>query len=216
MFPFVKTIFIEFIWILLEIDLLCTAKDMASGGDNFPVLADSEDVHPPKRVKRDGDSQNMSIRPLICSRCFEDVNSPKQEMPRIHPQKIINSHIDLETFKTTVNTALKSQQRKTYDAVNALLLNWKDNDLGLKTPEKGSLIMDETEKLLQVFRDLYQFDTKHYLIPSDNSQEKLQMEISKLVSELSDKQSKEKRRTLLIVYYNGHGAVKDGRLIWSA
>lgn len=33
------------------------------------------------------------------------------------------------------------------------------------------------------------------MIPSDNLQEKVEFELSKLVSDLSDKQSKEKRRT---------------------
>ena len=104
---------------------------------------------------------------------------------------------------------------QSYDEVKALLLNWQANDLALKIPEAGSLIIDETKKLMGVCRDLYGFDTEYYSIPSQNPQTNVQKLLGNIIADLSDK-AIVKKRVLLIVYYNGHGAVKDGRLIWSA
>jgi hypothetical protein len=66
-----------------------------------------------------------------------------------------------------------------------------------------------------VFRDEYHFETKHHLIPSQNPDKKVQKWLSDIIYDLSEKKITQKK-ILLIVYYNGHGAVKDGKFIWSA
>ena len=127
-----------------------------------------------------------------------------------------NSHITFEEFKTTANAALQGQfERGSYEEVKALLLNWQANDLALKTPEKGSLIINETKTLMGIFQGVYHFDTEYYSIPSENARTKVQKLLANIIDDLSDKKAKGKR-VLLILYYNGHGVMKDGKLIWSA
>jgi hypothetical protein len=153
--------------------------------------------------------------PLICPHCYNDINSPPQNGSQVHAKTMLNSHVTFEEFKTAVNAALKGQfERGPYDEVKALLLNWQANDLALKIPEAGSLIIDETKKLMGVFRDLYRFDTEYYSIPSQYPQLNVQGLLANTITDLSYKAGE--KRALLIVYYNGHGEVKDGKLIWSA
>jgi hypothetical protein len=129
---------------------------------------------------------------------------------------IPNSHISIDEFKDTLNAALAKQLNEGhYDEVKVLLLNWKDNDIGLKKPEAGSLILDETKMLMEVFQKYYRYDTEHYLIPSVNPQTKLQTRLSIIIEGITDQKSMGKK-PLLILYYNGHGTMKDGKLIWSA
>ena len=153
---------------------------------------------------------------LICPHCYNDINSPPQNGSQVHAKTIPNSHVTFEEFKTAANAALQGQfGGGSYDEVKALLLNWQANDLALKTPEAGSLIIDETKKLMGIFRDVYHFDTEYYSIPSENAKIKVQKLLANILDDLSDKKAK-RIRVLLIVYYNGHGVVKDGKLIWSA
>jgi hypothetical protein len=152
----------------------------------------------------------------ICPLCRNNIDSPSQNGSQVYVTTIANSHITFEKFKTAVNAALKGQfEGGSYDAVKALLVNWQANDIALKTPEAGSLIIDETKKLMGVFRDFYRFDTQYYSIPSETAETKVQKELGKIIDDLSEKKAG-KKRVLLIVYYNGHGDVKDGMLIWAA
>jgi hypothetical protein len=153
----------------------------------------------------------------VCPHCLTNIDSPPQKGSQVHPKTIPNSHVSFDEFKSAANAALKGQfGGGSYDEVKALLLNWHANDLGLKKPEAGSLIVDETKRLMGAFRDLYRFDTEYYLIPSQNPQTKVQKLLGNIIDDLSDKIEIEKKQVILIVYYNGHGAVKNGRLIWSA
>jgi hypothetical protein len=165
----------------------------------------------------DASSETTSFYPsLICPHCYNNINSPPQNGSQVHAKTIPNSHVTFEEFKTAANAALKGRfERGSYDEVKALLLNWQANDLALKKPEAGSLIIDETKKLMGVFRDVYRFDTEYYSIPSHSPQTKVQKLFAGIIDDLSDKKDKNKR-VLLIVYYNGHGGAKDGKLIWSA
>jgi hypothetical protein len=153
----------------------------------------------------------------VCPHCFNKIDSPPHLGSQVHPRSISNSHINFEEFKTKANAALKGRfGGGSYDEVKALLLNWDANDLGLKTPEAGSLILDETKKLMWIFRDLYHFHAEHHLILSRSPQTKVQKLLGDVIDELSEKKESGTKQILLIVYYNGHGVVKDGRLIWSA
>jgi len=153
---------------------------------------------------------------LICPHCYNNISSPSPNGSQVHAKTIPNSHTTFEEFKTAANAALKGQfGRGSCEEVKALLLNWQANDLALKTPERGSLIIDETKKLMGIFQDVYRFDTEYYSIPSQNAQIQVQKQLANIIADLSDKKA-EKKRVLLIVYYNGHGVVKEGRLIWSA
>jgi hypothetical protein len=165
----------------------------------------------------DASSETTYFSPSsICPHCYNNINSPSQNGSQVHAKTIPNTHVTFEEFKTAANAALKGQfEGGSYDEVKALLLNWQANDLALKTPEAGSLIIDETKKLMGVFQDVYRFDTEYYSIPSESAHTKVQLLLANIINDLSDKKAK-KKRVLLIVYYNGHGHVKDGRLIWAA
>jgi hypothetical protein len=121
---------------------------------------------------------------------------------------------NVEAFKDAANAALNSQfVSAPYDEVQVVGLNWAANDLGLKRPKRGSLILDETKELMRVFRDEYHFQAKHRSIPSNNPEKIVQKWLSDIIFYLSRKEMKKK---LLIIYYNGHGHMEDGKLIWSA
>jgi hypothetical protein len=108
---------------------------------------------------------------LICPHCYNDINSPPQNGSQVHAKTLPNSHINFKEFKTAANAALKGQfEGGSCEDVKALLLNWQANDLALKTPEKGSLIIDETKRLMGIFQDVYHFDTEYYSIPSENAE----------------------------------------------
>ena len=181
-------------------------------------LERSENIPPLQRVRHDSDTPpGTSVRSSVCPHCYTNINSPKEPRSQLHPRTIPTAHIEFDNFKMAVNTALENQHKGgRYDEVQVLLLNWEGNDLGLKTPKRGSLILDETTNLMRVFRDEYGFNTDHYLIPSVNPFTKVQLKLCGIIDDLSDKQTKEKKRALLIVYYNGHGTMEDGKLIWSA
>lgn len=79
----------------------------------------------------------------------------------------------------------------------------------------GPLIPKETKDLETVFKDEYHFDATCHLIPSRNPQSKIQRLFGNVIDDISDKVVGNKKG-LLIVYYNGHGAMLDGRLIFAA
>lgn len=163
------------------------------------------------------DSTSNSSSASICPHCYKNIDLPPQKRSQVHPTNIPNSHADFEDFKLAANAALKGQfEGGSYDEVKALLLNWEANDLGLKTPEAGSLIDDETQKLKRLLEDSYLFHTEYFSIPSHNPQTKVQKLLADTIDDLSDKKEVQKMRVLLLVYYNGHGTIKDGKLIWSA
>jgi len=162
------------------------------------------------------DTTSNSSTASTCPHCYNDVNSPPRKTSHLHPVSIPNDHVEFDHFKAAANEALRNRFKGSdYDEVTVLLLNWKANDLALKTPEAGSLIKDETLKLKSVFENVYSFSTKYFEIPSVNAEPKMQLLLASTINELSDMKATGKK-VLLIVYYNGHGAIKDGKLIWSA
>jgi hypothetical protein len=150
----------------------------------------------------------------ICSHCYNNIDLPPQKGPQIHPITITNSHTSFEEFKVAANAALKRQfEGGSYDEVKGLLLNWHANDMAMMNPEAGSVVVDETKKLMGILQDLYHFNTDYYSIPSQNPQTKVQKLLGNIIDGLPDKKDIEGKRVLLLVYYNGHGDVKNGRLI---
>lgn len=84
------------------------------------------------------------------------------------------------------------QQRRVhrYAAVNVLLLTWKDDDIGVAA---------EVEKLEYMFRDVFNFQTWKYQIPSEGSAATLNAFIAQAIRIYGNEEC------LLIVYYGGHG-----------
>lgn len=151
-------------------------------------------------------TMNASLLALCpsCGRNTDGASVPRS--PQLHPNIIPTEHTSFDNWMKETNVAIKSRlEGGTNNMVKALLLTWKDNDLGSKAPEqKGSLLLDETEELERVFRANYGYETRHYDIPSDNSEALLVGVLSSIITELQTAAVKDKKRPLLIVYYNGH------------
>jgi hypothetical protein len=62
---------------------------------------------------------------------------------------------------------------------------------------------------MDVFEKIYNFETQYFEIPSRNAQVQVQRLLANTIAELSETEEK----VLLLIFYDGHGAVKDGKLI---
>lgn len=116
-------------------------------------------------------------------------------------------HTDLETFKDTVNKAIRGAFPKDdafrYRSVHVLLLSWEDDDLDPPCSEK-------IQRLRDVFENRYRFAVEEWKIPSDRRSHK--MCGNKLDAFV---QAHEHRDVLLIIYYAGHGSLDRNRqCIW--
>lgn len=76
-----------------------------------------------------------------------------------------------------------------YLKVNALLLMWADDDLG---------VASELKDLQHVFEDLYHYAVDIYEIPSQKPDKALTRRVLEFLDQDGDE-------TLLILYYAGHG-----------
>jgi len=171
-----------------------------SAGSGFAV-----EIAPPAKVYNFVHPSAVST----CPRCFTNIQLPPQSESTTHPVSLGNDHIDVEAFKKSVNAAIARRlQTDSYDFVKAMLFNWEANDM-------GDMIFKETKELKSVFESVYRFDASYHLIPSKFPQEKMQMLLGTAAYEIKSKATKNESG-LLIVYYNGHGTIKDGHLIFSA
>lgn len=83
----------------------------------------------------------------------------------------------------------------TYEKVEVLLLCWEDNSDDLTTKH-------EVHQLSQVFRQRFHYNT-HTEYLENKPQKKLQVQVNAKVANFVE--SRDGPRTLLIVYYAGHG-----------
>ncbi len=94
-------------------------------------------------------------------------------------------------------------ERVDYATVTALLLYWKENDIG---PEQ------ELDTIRKLFEQDFGFSSLTFSIPSHRAQQELNREISAFVSNYSNQVD-----SLILVYYAGHGEVNgDGKSVWAA
>ena len=114
--------------------------------------------------------------------------------PHTIPQQALQDRLD--AFVEASNYALQSAYPKPqatgsprYSRVSVLLIQWKEDDLGVAT---------ELEKLYNVFKTEYGYDCgKVFKIPERNSQVALMTRLQQLIDNAS-------RDHLLIIYYGGH------------
>lgn len=114
-------------------------------------------------------------------------------------------HIDLKDFVGHLANAIKRKhpvQRIPYKGVYTLLLRWEADDLGTYL---------EIDKLNDLLRNAYGFQTQSEKIPSKNPALFLENLLFAFKKEHND------RENLLIVYYGGHGVKMQGNdSIWAA
>ncbi len=106
---------------------------------------------------------------------------------------------NLSTFINNLNVAHKSKWKtrmNPYENVIALLISWKDDDLG---------VVEEINELKSIFRDTYKFSVETWAIPSGKWRcFNLVRKIQSLL------ESDDAQGTLFVFYYGGH-AYQDGQ-----
>ena len=146
--------------------------------------------------------------PDTCPTCSRSISPHQRIFERTHPESLALPHSDWETFKTKISISLQENFDTSYAVVQVLLLSWSATDL-------GPMVARETRDLQDVFRDDYGFQTEYFELQGRLARKDLEKKLFDYKHELEVKFLE--RKTLLIVYYNGHGAVDpSGRLIWSA
>ena len=121
-----------------------------------------------------------------------------------------NDHLDgFPQFFRDLNQAIRSTlsiPTKQYDGVYVLLISWEEDDLGT---------ISEIEALSDVLRNIYNYSTEHYSIPSYDPELALDEKLHEFRRNYGHQTS-----NLLIVYYGGHGELETrqqpSRSIWTA
>lgn len=117
-------------------------------------------------------------------------------------------HTGLEQFgqqlQEAANNAFPNTSTSRYRNVYVLMLSWQDEDPKLP-------VSLEVLPLVEIFRDLYHFDTEVWHIPDNNSH----MEVVQKILDFANLGGNSKD-DLKIVYYAGHGKLSRSRqLSWT-
>jgi hypothetical protein len=98
-------------------------------------------------------------------------------------------------MEQAAKSAFPNYGRTRYDSVNACLIRWEEDELGVQ-PEMGRL-----DNMFQT----YGFKTNTWLIPNENSHLELMSNAIHLL------RSSDNERNLFIIYYAGHGRINNAR-----
>ncbi|MCJ1250637.1 hypothetical protein MMC30_007865 [Trapelia coarctata] len=123
--------------------------------------------------------------------------SQKRALNRASP---IGSNMQEQLDEVARNRNAPSRPQSKYPHVDVLLLRWAADDLG---------VLEELEKLNNVFRSMFKFTTRTWDIPSEDSEDELMREI------MSFRKGK-LRGDLMILYYGGHAGGTPQECIWAA
>ncbi|KAK0108101.1 hypothetical protein ONS95_002922 [Cadophora gregata] len=118
-------------------------------------------------------------------------------------------HIDFQKFSSDLqaaaNAVFPNDTKSRYTKVSVLMLSWENEDPNLP-------VSQEIDKLYNVFRNLYQYETDRWTIPDDNCHYKLTEKIMDYV-----KPAEDSKTHLKIVYYAGHARLTETRLlVWTS
>ena len=129
-----------------------------------------------------------------------------------HDISFIDGHVkDVKALSDTLNralcTAFPRKYQSRYAEVYVLLLCWEDDDLGVSS---------EINELDNVLRDVYQYKTDRWKIPSMQSHVALTRRILGAMDQVIHREDQELHHdSLLIVYYGGHGYMNEHRdCVW--
>lgn len=104
-----------------------------------------------------------------------------------------------DSFGKRIRTKLVDYSRirhQRYEAVNVLLISWKDDDTDSAT---------EIEQLQTLFQETFNYTARPYQIPSTNSQASLNLQIASFLHSFTGSDN------LLVIYYGGHGGPRVGQ-----
>lgn len=128
---------------------------------------------------------------------------------RTHPQDFepFGHHLkDLKTFKNDLISATKlsRETKPLYKKVEVFLITWEEND-DIKEEVEG-----EVGALKKLFGEL-NYHVTPFAIPNIDSQNELQFEV---LNFLRAHKKDPPGETLFIVYYTGHGSIRDNACYW--
>lgn len=128
--------------------------------------------------------------------------------PRTHDTSLVSFHVrDLEIFGKALSDAtaaafpIQNSGGFRYDQAHVLFLSWEDDLLGVSR---------EISELDSVFQQHYHYSTEEWHIPSNRAHNSLIRKMSDFIDAHDD------RKTLLIIYYAGHGRLNDDRQLVGA
>ncbi len=147
-------------------------------------------------------------RSLSVSSCQEDDTDvpPRKRPMAFHELDRLNHHTNLQRFGSSLqaaaNAIFPAEQVSRYTKVDVILLSWEDEDPKLP-------VSLEVRELASVFADIYRFDVEEWLIPADDSHNRVQTRILQFLGPNNP-------RHLKIVYYAGHGRLTNhGQIAWT-
>jgi hypothetical protein len=154
---------------------------------------------------RRGRSRSLSSCEHI-TRLDDDLLLRKRTPLSGHELDRLNYHVYLQDFgfqlQRAANAIFPGDQISRYTSVHVILLSWEDEDPQLP-------VSLEINALADVFSTLYRFEVEQWLIPSDNSHNKLQKKILQFLGD-------DNVSHLKIVYYAGHGKLTNhGTPAWT-
>lgn len=114
----------------------------------------------------------------------------------------LNDHVRLQDFgvelQKAANAVFPAGQISRYTKVDVILLSWEDEESDLK-------ILSEIRELSDTFANLFGYHVEEWLIPAEDSHNKLQVKILQFLWESNPSHLK-------IVYYAGHAKLaSNGR-----
>src|SRR6266699_3898994 len=113
---------------------------------------------------------------------------------------------DYEKAIATGLANYRARRVQRYAAVNVILLNWAEDDI-------GPHLAKEAADLSQMFRDVFNYVVWPYKIPSVDSERSLNLAMAQFIKSFGHEDN------LLIVYYSGHGGPRveeKGPCTWAA
>ncbi|MCJ1330704.1 hypothetical protein MMC10_007390 [Thelotrema lepadinum] len=131
-------------------------------------------------------------------------------LPPLSEKAEVDHLKDFGEFFDYLNRGAKSalpRVSRRHSEAHVLLVRWEEDDLGT---------VNEINDLDNVFKDLYNYQTEQYLIPSRSSANELEGAL------VDFKRAHDSDDNLLVLYYGGHGALeaspsnRPGRSIWTA
>lgn len=126
--------------------------------------------------------------------------------PSIDELDRISYHIELQEFASNLQNAANAifpgDQMSRYAKVDVILLSWEDEDPRLP-------VSIEIKELAETLKGIYNFDVEEWLIPADDSHNRLQTKVLQFLDNSNPQHLK-------IVYYAGHGKLTNhGQPAWT-
>jgi hypothetical protein len=135
-----------------------------------------------------------------------DISTKLNRPPSGYDLDRLNYHVRLQDFRAELqkaaNAVFPGNQNSRYTKVDVILLSWEDEDPKLP-------VSLEIRELADTFTNVYGYYVEEWLIPAEDSHNKLQVKILQFLWNHDPSR-------LIIVYYAGHGKLTNhGQPAWT-